>query len=199
MSTLEEIERTVKAIQVALPEGAALTDHLALLHCVSLYPTPLDKANLAAMATLRNRFGVTVGYSDHTLGIASALVALGLGARVVEKHFTLDKNYSAFRDHALSAEPAELAALAEAFKVHAEMLGDGGREGDLPDAATRAAARRGIVTAREIAAGETIGAADLDYVRPAKGFPPSAAGQVIGRKARAALQAHHIITAEDLV
>jgi N-acetylneuraminate synthase/N,N'-diacetyllegionaminate synthase len=188
----------VKVIEAALPKGVVLADRLAVLHCVSLYPTPLDKTNLAAMATLRDRFGVTVGYSDHTLGIASALVALGLGARIVEKHFTLDKNYSAFRDHALSAEPAEFAALAQAFKIHAAMLGDGGREGDLPDTATRAAARRGIVTARDIAAGEILGAADLDYVRPANGFPPSAAAQVVGRRARTALKAHHVITVEDL-
>jgi N-acetylneuraminate synthase/N,N'-diacetyllegionaminate synthase len=198
MSTLEEIGRAAKVIETALSRGTALADRLAILHCVSLYPTPLDKTNLAAMATLRSKFGVTVGYSDHTLGIASALVALGLGARIVEKHFTLDKNYSAFRDHALSAEPAEFAALAQAFKAHAAMLGDGGREGDLPDATTRTAARRGIVTARDIAQGEILSAADLDYVRPAKGFPPSAAAQVIGRSARTALKAHHVISAEDL-
>ena len=80
------------------------------------------------MATLRAKLGVTVGYSDHTLGIGSALVALGLGARIVEKHFTLDKNYSAFRDHALSAEPAEFAELAKSFKAHAAMLGTGLRD-----------------------------------------------------------------------
>ena len=74
------------------------------------------------MTTLRDKLGVTVGYSDHTLGIGSALVALGLGARIVEKHFTLDKNYSSFRDHALSAEPAEFAELAKAFKAS---CGDG--------------------------------------------------------------------------
>lgn len=198
MSTLDEIARAAELVARNLSAGVALADRLAVLHCVSLYPTPLDQTNLAAMATLRAKLGVTVGYSDHTLGIGSALVALGLGARIVEKHFTLDKNYSAFRDHALSAEPAEFAELAKSFKAHAAMLGTGLRDGDLPDAATRAAARRGIVTARDIAAGETLTAADLDYVRPAKGLPPSSAEEVIGRRARAALKAHHVITAEDL-
>lgn len=198
MSSLDEIARSARVIADALPAGAKLVDSLALLHCVSLYPTPLDQTNLAAMAILRDKLGLTVGYSDHTLGIASALVALGLGSRIVEKHFTLDKNYSSFRDHALSAEPAEFVQLAAAFKNHAAMLGSGRRDGNLPDAATRAAARRGIVTARDIAAGATLTADDLDYVRPAKGFPPSAAHEVIGRRVRAALKAHHVITAEDL-
>lgn len=198
MSTLDEIARAADIVAKELPKGVAIADRLAVLHCVSLYPTPLEQTNLAAMATLRDSLGVTIGYSDHTLGIASALVSLGLGARIVEKHFTLDKNYSAFRDHALSAEPAEFAELAKAFKAHAQMVGSGLRDGDLPDAATRAAARRGIVTTREIAAGETLSATDLDYVRPAKGFSPSVAGDVIGRRARVALRAHHVITAEDL-
>lgn len=198
MSNLEEIARAAAIVAKELPKGVALTDRLAVLHCVSLYPTPLEQTNLAAMTTLRDRLGVTIGYSDHTLGIVSALVALGLGARIIEKHFSLDKNYSAFRDHALSAEPAEFAELAKAFKAYAPMLGTGLRDGELPDAATRAAARRGIVTSRDIAAGEMLTADDLDYVRPAKGFPPSAAREVIGRRVHAALKAHHVITPEDL-
>lgn len=198
MSSLKEIGHAVDVIGNQLPAGISLADRLAILHCVSLYPTPLDQANLAAMAMLRSRFGLAVGYSDHTLGIGSALVALGLGAQIVEKHFTLDKNYSSFRDHALSAEPAEFAQLAQVFRSYASLLGHGSREGDLPDAATRAAARRGIVTRRDMAAGEVLTMADLDFVRPAKGFPPTAVGQVVGRRVRAALQAHHVIAAEDL-
>lgn len=198
MSSLAEIVRAMDVIRKGLPAGAALSDRLVILHCVSLYPTPLDQTNLAAIVTLREKLGLTVGYSDHTLGIVSALVALGHGARVVEKHFTLDKNYSSFRDHALSAEPAEFAELAQAVRSYASMLGSGSREGDLPDAATRAAARRGIVTKRDVAAEEMLTAADLDFVRPAKGFPPSALSQVVGRRTRTALRAHHVITAEDL-
>lgn len=198
MSTLDEIERAVGIVAENLSENVAVVDRLVVLHCVSLYPTPLARANLAAMASLHKRLGVTVGYSDHTLGIASALVALGLGARVVEKHFTLDKNRSSFRDHALSAEPSELSELAEACRAFPEMVGTGRRNGDLPDAATRMAARRAIVTAREISAGEILTAADLDYVRPAKGFPPSSAAEIIGRRARTDLKTHHVISAEDL-
>jgi N,N'-diacetyllegionaminate synthase len=199
MSTLLEIERAVGVFSAALPAGVAAKDRLAVLHCVSLYPTPLAQANLSAIAELRNRLGLTTGYSDHTLGVIAATMALGLGARVIEKHFTLDKAYSEFRDHALSAEPAEFAILAQAVRSCTQMVGRGFVDGELADAATRAVARRGIVAAREIAAGATIVADDLDYVRPATGFPPSAAAAVIGRRARHPLAVHQVIREEDLV
>jgi N,N'-diacetyllegionaminate synthase len=198
MSTLPEIERSVGVFAAALPEGIAAEQRLAVLHCVSLYPTPLARANLSAIAELRDRLGLTIGYSDHTLGVTAATMALGLGARVIEKHFTLDKAYSEFRDHALSAEPEEFAVLAEAVRSLGDILGRGFIDGEMADAATRAVARRGIVAAREIAEGVTIAAADLDYVRPAIGFPPSAAERVIGRRARKPLAVHQVIREEDL-
>jgi N,N'-diacetyllegionaminate synthase len=198
MSTLPEIERAVGVFSAALPRGVSAGDRLAVLHCVSLYPTPLALANLSAMTELKDRLGLTIGYSDHTLGLTAATMALGLGARVVEKHFTLNKAYSEFRDHALSAEPGEFALLAEAVRVYRNILGRGFVDGELADAATRAVARRGIVAAREIAVGATITAADLDYVRPATGFPPSSAEQVIGRQARETLAFHQVIREEDL-
>jgi N,N'-diacetyllegionaminate synthase len=198
MSTLPEIERAVGVFSAALPADIAAQDRLSVLHCVSLYPTPLALANLSAIAELRDRLDVTIGYSDHTLGVTAATMALGLGARVIEKHFTLDKAYSEFRDHALSAEPGEFAVLAEAVRSYRNILGRGFVGGELADAATRAVARRGIVAAREIAVGATITAADLDYVRPAIGFPPSAAEQVVGRRARHPLAVHQVIREEDL-
>lgn len=85
-----------------------ITQELALLHCVSSYPVPPDQANLRSIQLLRERFGGTVGYSDHTNGLDAALMSVALGARIIEKHFTLDKHYSEFRDHQLSADPAEL-------------------------------------------------------------------------------------------
>ena len=198
MSTLPEIVRAVGVFSTALPADIAAEDRLAVLHCVSLYPTPLALANLSAIAELRDRLGVTIGYSDHTLGVTAATMALALGARVIEKHFTLDKAYSEFRDHALSAEPGQFAVLAEAVRSYGNILGRGFIGGELADAATRAGARRGIVAAREIAAGATITAADLDYVRPAIGFPPSAAKQVVGRRTRHPLAVHQVIREEDL-
>src|SRR6185503_15333412 len=91
MSTMEEIVRAVEVFKAALPRGDSVVDRLAVLHCVSLYPTPLEQANLNAIPIIAKRLGLTTGYSDHTLGIEAAMVALALGARVIEKHFTLDK------------------------------------------------------------------------------------------------------------
>ena len=199
MSTLPEIERAVGVFSTALPKGVSAKDRLAVLHCVSLYPTPLEQANLSAIGELRERLRLTIGYSDHTLGLTASTMALGLGARVIEKHFTLDKNYSEFRDHALSAEPDEFAQLSRAVRSYADILGRGFTDGELADAATRAVARRGIVAARDIAAGVTLAAGDLDFVRPAVGFPPSATAQVVGRKTKNALAVHQVIRAEDLV
>lgn len=198
MSTITEIERAVNVFARALPAGVNLVDRLVVLHCVSLYPTPLAQANLSAMAVLRSRLGVPIGYSDHTLGLTAAMMALGLGARAIEKHFTLDKKFSEFRDHALSAEPDEFAVLAEAVRSYASILGSGPSDGELVDAATRAVARRGIVAARDIPADTVLTAADLDYVRPAVGLPPSASDRVIGRRVRGPLSVHQILREEDL-
>jgi N,N'-diacetyllegionaminate synthase len=198
MSTLPEIERAVGVFAASLSEGIAVKERLAVLHCVSLDPTPLPQANLSAIAELRQRLGLTIGYSDHTLGVTAATMALGLGARVLEKHFTLDKAYSEFRDHTLSAEPDEFAVLAEAVRSFTDILGNGFIDGEMADAASRVVARRGIVAGRDIAAGATITASDLDYVRPATGFPPSAAAMVIGRRTRRSLAVHQVIREEDL-
>ena len=101
----------MRTIEQYLSNGRpALKDMLALLHCISAYPTPLAEVNLRAMETLEEMYNVTVGYSDHTLGVEVATAALALGARIIEKHFTLDKTRTTFRDHALSADPTELGA-----------------------------------------------------------------------------------------
>ena len=101
MATEVEIQRSVGVIALALPAGITLADQLAVLHCVSLYPTPPERANLAAISRLKAILPLTIGYSDHTLGLDAAMAAVALGARIVEKHFTLDKTRASFRDHAL--------------------------------------------------------------------------------------------------
>ena len=198
MSTLREIEHAVDVIRDALPQGATPAERLAVLHCVSLYPTPTEHANLLAIPKLKMRLGLTVGYSDHTLGIESALVALGLGARVIEKHFTLNKNYSKFRDHALSAEPHELRQLSQAMHEFSAMLGDGERAEVTADAATRALARRSIVAVRDLPAGTVLAREHLDYVRPAGGLPPTVTSTVLGRRLRKAIGQHDPIEEANL-
>jgi len=197
MSTMDEIVRAVGIIAAKAP-ACPIQDRLAVLHCVSLYPTPLEQANLRAIPQLASKLAVTVGYSDHTLGLDAALVALGLGARIVEKHFTLDKRHSSFRDHALSAEPKELAQLAAAMRVFDAMVGTGAREEVVADAANRAVTRRSVVAARALPRGTRLRPDDLDYVRPANGMPPPRAWSVIGRRLRRALGRHEAVQETDV-
>lgn len=198
MSTLDEILRAVEVIRARVGAAAPLADRLAVLHCVSRYPTALDQANLRAIPCLAAALPVTIGYSDHTLGIEAAVTAVALGARIVEKHFTLDKNLSSFRDHALSAEPREFARLADVMGSFEAMLGSGARDGALPDADTRAVARRSVVASRALPAGTRLTTEDLDYVRPAGGIAPSQVATVVGRRLRRQLAHHELIQKADL-
>lgn len=198
MSTMAEIVHAVDVIGTRVGAHAPLAQRLAVLHCVSRYPTPLEQANLRAIPRLAAALPVTIGYSDHTLGIEAAVAAMALGARIIEKHFTLDKNRSSFRDHALSAEPAEFARLAGLVRASDAMLGDGVRDAAMPDAETRAVARRSIVAARSLPQGTTLSAADLDYVRPAGGISPTEAASLLGRRLRRPLGQHEVIRRTDL-
>jgi len=198
MATLDEMVRALDIIRVELPRDVSVRDRVAVLHCVSLYPTALEQANLAAIPALAAKLNATIGYSDHTLGIDAAIVALALGARVIEKHFTLNKNQSSFRDHALSAEPAELAALARVMRGYRAMLGTGDREQMQADVTNRVPIRRSIVAARDLAEGEILQASDLDYVRPGDGLSPSEAAGLVGRRLRVSLAKHQPIRRENL-
>jgi N,N'-diacetyllegionaminate synthase len=163
---------------------------IVLLHCVSAYPTPVAEANLRAIPALAT-LGVTAGYSDHTLGITAAPLAVALGARVIEKHFTIAHDHSEFRDHQLSANPAELKILVDRIREADALLGDGTKRIMPSEAATAVAARRSIVAARDMPAGHAITAADLTWLRPSGGLPPGQETALIGRKLRHAVGAGH--------
>lgn len=193
MAALDEIRAAVEIIARNLPVGQPLAESLALLHCVSLYPAPLETVNLRAIPILRSAFNVTIGYSDHTLGIEMAVAAMALGARIIEKHFTLDKTRTSFRDHAFSSDPVDmkrLTTVAHAFDV---ALGSGEKTPTPAEAQMAVAARRCVVAARDLAAGTTLAAGDLDFVRPRQGLPPLAAPTLIGRVLRVALKQHEAI------
>jgi sialic acid synthase SpsE len=197
MSTLAEIKASVDVIVSSLNSGLP-ADQLALLHCVSLYPTSLADANLKVIQTLHKTFNLTVGYSDHTLGIESAVASLGLGARIVEKHFTLDKTRTTFRDHALSADPADMRRLADAIHQYDAMLGSGEKNITEAEAGMGAVAKRSIVAARDLTAGITLQAADLDCIRPRAGLPPSALAELIGKTLRVSLKKHESLSLDLL-
>jgi len=199
MGTLEEVGQAVGTISEHLPPGRLLKDSLALLHCVSLYPAPLSEASLAAIATLHNTFGLTVGYSDHTLGTEAAVLSLAFGARIIEKHFTLDKHRSGFRDHQLSADPDDLRRLAEVVHNYEHIVGDGEKTPSPAELDAARIARRSIVAARDLKAGTVLTLDDLAYVRPRDGLPPSAASAVVGRRLRLALKYHQVLLEDHLL
>lgn len=157
-----------------------LSERVVILHCTSAYPAPVQDVNLAAMATLRARFGLPVGYSDHTLGMSVSTAAVAMGATAIEKHFTLDRSLPG-PDHAASLEPGELAALVRMIREVDEASGDGVKRLTESERNTAAVARRGMVAARDIAAGAPIAAADLSLLRPAVGPSPMFYWDVIGR------------------
>ncbi len=153
-----------------------------LLHCVSAYPTPPDQANLGMIRTLQRHFGGCVGYSDHTLGIEAAVLSVALGARVIEKHFTLDHSYSDFRDHQLSATPDELSALVQRVRLAEQMLGDGQKRLQAEEAKIAPALIRSVVAAHDIPAGRSLQWADLNWVRLEGGIPPGQENLVLGKQ-----------------
>lgn len=191
MSTLSEVSSAVKIIESQGSCGS-LGERLALLHCVSLYPAPLYAANLRAIQTLRQTFGLTVGYSDHTQGNEAAIMAMALGARIIEKHFTLDKTRS-FRDHAISSDPEDLRSLAKIAHDLDLILGSGEKAPSPGEKEAAHAARRSIVASRDLPEGTRLVADDLDYVRPRDGLAPAAAPQLLGRKLVVSLKAHDLI------
>lgn len=196
MSTMQDIRNSVGVISAHLPQGRTLKDSLILLHCVGLYPVPADKANLRAMETLQNEFQLTVGYSDHALGIEVAVVAMSLGARLIEKHFTLDKTQISFRDHSLSADPSDMNRLAGIAHAWQGLLGDGKKEISAEEQAMAAVARRSIVAARDLQKGDKLAIDDLEYVRPRNGLLPADAGRLVGRTLRVPLKRHDLVLEE---
>ena len=158
------------------------TGELALLHCVSSYPTPSAFANLAAIRALSIRFREhVIGYSDHTLGNDAAILSVGLGARIIEKHFTLRKDFSDFRDHQLSADPMEMASLVRGVRLAEELIGDEAGETTEVEEPNRLAMRRSIAAGRAMRAGHVLSDNDLTWVRPGGGFAPGDEALVVGR------------------
>jgi N,N'-diacetyllegionaminate synthase len=194
MGTLSEVQTAVNTIAHSLPIGKTLTDSVALLHCISAYPTPVSETNLHAIETLQRTFGLTVGYSDHALGIETAIIAAALGARIIEKHFTLDKTRVTFRDHALSADPAELQRLATTLHALDSMLGDGVKRPMPCEQQAVTTARRGAVARHDLPAGVGLSLADLDFVRPRAGLSPLHAEALVGCSIHVPLKQHEFVT-----
>jgi len=187
MSYLSEVDEAVRLIQEAGNE------QLILLHCVSNYPAGVSDVNLHAMETMRKAFGVPVGYSDHTLGIEIPLAAAAMGACVIEKHFTLDRDLPG-PDHRASLEPDELKAMVEGIRNVEKALGDGRKGPVASEANTADVARKSLVAARDITKGTILSEEWIAVKRPGTGLPPSLLKYIVGRKARESISAGTLLT-----
>jgi len=193
MLDVKELRRPYSILAEALGE-----DNLALLHCITSYPVEPKDANVAAVRTLMKGFGCEIGYSDHTLGTEACLAAVACGARIIEKHFTLDHNYSDFRDHQLSANPVEMTDLVKRVRVLETLLGSGDKLASQGEADIEPSVRRSIVTRQELPAGHVLAEKDLMWVRPAGGMVPGRESELVGNSLRYAVMAGHQLSLEDV-
>ncbi len=178
MATLGEIEAALDVL-----EGAGTPrERVTVLHCNTEYPTPMPDVNLRAMLTIRDAFGVAVGYSDHTLGTEVAVAATALGASVIEKHFTVARDLSG-PDHKASLEPFELKAMIAAIRNVEQALGDGIKRPSASEAKNKSIARKSLVAACQIRAGEIFSDSNLTAKRPGNGLSPMRWDEVVGRAA----------------
>lgn len=178
MAESNEIEAAIGLLEAS----GTPRERLAVLHCTSAYPAPLQEVNLRAMLTIRERFGVEIGYSDHTTGIDVPVAAVALGAVVIEKHFTLDRTLPG-PDHRASLEPDELGSMVRSIRRIEQALGDGALRVGRTERENRTVVRKSIVAAEPIRAGEVFTESNLTVKRPGAGVSPMAWDDVIGRVA----------------
>lgn len=177
MCTIDEVEEALKVLKT---NGA--TD-ITLLHCTTDYPAPLESVNLKAMLTLKEKFACPVGYSDHTKGIEVSVAAVAMGAEVIEKHFTLDRNMPG-PDHKASLEPNELKELVDAIRNVEKAIGDGNKKPTESELQNRNVARKSIVALKAIKKGELLSEDNLTTKRPGNGISPMRWNEIIGTSAK---------------
>lgn len=176
--SLEQVWRHWATIEA----GAVIAKNLTLLHCTSQYPTPIEEVNLSAMGTMSKAFRLPTGYSDHTQGLLVPSVAVAMGAKIIEKHFTLDRNLPG-PDHLASLEPGELKQMVADIRQIEVLLGHGRKLTQPSEWDTRAAARQRIVASKKVAQGEQFGPSNLGTARAGKGELPVNIWDRFGQKA----------------
>ena len=175
------------------------TKGIALLHCFTSYPAPFQKVNLRSIITLKQAFNIPIGYSDHTLGIHAPSIAVALGATIIEKHYTLNKDMAG-PDHKASLDPNELTEMIKLIRETESALGDGRKIPAEEELEVLKIARRSIVSAKFIPKNKLIEYDDIEFKRPAiGGIDPRNENLVIGRRVKADIQPDHIITWNDLI
>lgn len=178
MADLGEIE---DALDLLVSSGTP-KEKITILHATTEYPCPMDEVNLRAMGTIASAFGIRTGYSDHTRGIEVPIAAVAMGASVIEKHFTLDRTMEG-PDHKASLEPDELCAMVAAIRNIEKALGDGIKKPSPSEAKNMAVARKSIVAARPIRAGEVFTSENIAIKRPGTGISPMRYDEIVGERA----------------
>lgn len=188
MSTMDEIASTIAVFELAgIPRA-----RLAVLHCTTEYPAPMGDVNLSAMQTIATSFGVRVGYSDHTQGIEVAVAAAALGARMLEKHFTLDRTLPG-PDHQASLEPDQLTAMVAAVRNIEQALGDGVKRPSPNEVRNLPIVRKSLVATQPIEAGELFSMENIGAKRPGTGISPMRLDEVLGKSSPRAFSPDELI------
>lgn len=190
-ATLGEIEAALNA----LVRGG--NPPVVLLHCVSLYPAPYDVMNLRSIPTLKRAFGLPVGLSDHSLGLAVSLAAVALGACVIERHATVDRQLPGF-DHQASIDPDGLAQLVASVRAVEQALGSPGKPISEAEAKLALVMRKSLVAERPLRKGDVIDARALAAKRPGTGLPPSLQSRIVGKTVRRDIEAGELLRWEDV-
>lgn len=188
MANLGEIEAALSVLE----QSGTSRDQITVMHCTTEYPAPPEEVNLRAMQSITHSFGVAVGYSDHTEGIAVPIAAVAMGATLIEKHLTLDRNMPG-PDHMASLEPGQFAAMVQGIRTIEQALGDGIKRPTLSEQSNLPVVRKSLVAARPICAGELFSETNLIAKRPGTGISPMHWDAWIGRKASRDFAADELI------
>lgn len=193
---LESIRRTIGRID-GVWAAQKITQRPVVLHCVTGYPVPIDQTNLGAIRAIAS-LDCIPGYSDHTIGIEAAALSAALGARVIEKHFTFDKTRTGFRDHQLSADPADLAELVQRVRRTEALLGTGEKVLQPVERELAQAVRRSIAAAIDLPSGTVIASHHLTWLRPGSGIAPGEEARLLGRALARDVAAGELLSLDDL-
>ncbi|MDZ7692668.1 MAG: N-acetylneuraminate synthase family protein [Balneolaceae bacterium] len=195
MATLKEVKDAV----AVLTEFGLIKEQITVLHCNTEYPTPMEDVNLKAMDTIAKELGVEVGYSDHTLGIEVPIAATARGAKVIEKHFTLDRDLPG-PDHRASLEPEELKVMVTGIRnIEKALSGDGQKKPSKSELKNIEVARKSLYLIQDVEEGHVLREQDLIPLRPGTGISPMELNHVIGKTMKKSLKKESLLTWNDLI
>jgi len=191
---MSELNDVLEAVSIIRKSG---NENMVVLHCTAQYPTPMNEVNLRAMLTIQEKCDVLIGYSDHTVGIEVPIAAVALGATVIEKHFTLDRNMEG-PDHKASLEPNELKAMVGAIRNIEKALGSPNKKVSYVTMKVAEVAQKSLIAAHDIQAGKIIQKSDVVIKRPGAGIKPKQLEELVGKKTLVNIPVDTIIKWEDI-